>query len=512
MPVTPDTSFSVASVSKTFTAALILALVEDGRLSLDGSAKGYLPSLPIDPAITVRELLDHTSGLRDFFFGAGVDHALLSQPARVWDPKRSFKYVGKPFSKPGAEWHYSNTNYLVLGMLAEAVGGAPIADQLRDRFFTPLRMDDTYYQVPGEPWPGPVAHGYRFLGADPALPAIDLSDGSAIVPFTSVVTAAGGAGSIASSAGDLARWALALYGGDLLDPATRDAMVADVARTAPLKPGIPYGLGVQAITVDGHPTLGHSGRFLGARAVVRWLPRERIAIAVLTNQSRSDPNVVLASLLKLAFQPPTRLPLLRRRPLTAPGARGNRNRRRPVPAPRPVGTDGSGASRPDGGETGTTSRKGLHGDPCRCLHERGDGERHPRAPWSRSATPLRRAGRSPSTAWRGRASTTRPLPPPAPWPSRATTSSSRSRTTIPGSRSTRRGTTSSSNRARTPWRATSRRMPGFDPGRALTRPSGEFLLLRDVRLSIARTPGGRRSPPATTPWSIATRSIASGRT
>jgi CubicO group peptidase (beta-lactamase class C family) len=80
-------------------------------------------------------------------------------------------------------------------------------------------------------------------------------------------------------------------------------MVADAARTAPLKPRIPYGLGVQAIAVDGHPTLGHSGRFLGARAVVRWLPRERIAIAVLTNQSRTDPNLVLTSLLKLAFEP-----------------------------------------------------------------------------------------------------------------------------------------------------------------------------------------------------------------
>lgn len=303
VPVTPDTSFSVASVSKTFTAALILALVEDGRLSLDGAAKGYLPSLPINPTITVRQLLDHTSGLRDFYFGAGVDHALLSKPARVWDPARSFKYVGKPFSKPGVEWHYSNTNYLVLGMLAEAVGGAPEADQLRDRFFTPLKMDDTFYQVPGKPWPGPVAHGYRFLGTDTALPAIDLSDGTPIVPFTSVVTAAGGAGSIASSADDLAHWAAALYGGDVLDRATRDAMVADTLRTAPLKPRIPYGLGVQATNVDGFPTLGHSGRFLGARAVVRWLPREHIAIAVLTNQSRADPNVLLASLLKLAVQP-----------------------------------------------------------------------------------------------------------------------------------------------------------------------------------------------------------------
>ena len=303
VPVTPDTSFSVASVSKTFTAALILSLVEDGRLSLDGAARSYLPSLPIHPRITVRQLLDHTSGLRDFYFGAGVDRALLSKPARVWNPARSLKYVGKPFAKPGVEWHYSNTNYLVLGMLAEAVGGAPIADQLDARFLEPLGLDDTFYQRPGDPWSGPVARSYRFVGASPKLPAIDVSDGTPIVPFTSVVTAAGGAGSIASSADDLVHWARALYGGDALSEDSRDAMVADIARTASYAPGVAYGLGVQAGSVDGHPTLGHSGRFLGARAVVRWLPRERIAIAVVTNQSRTDPNRTLASLLKLALQP-----------------------------------------------------------------------------------------------------------------------------------------------------------------------------------------------------------------
>jgi D-alanyl-D-alanine carboxypeptidase len=303
IPVTPDTSFSVASVSKTFTAALTLALVDEGRIALDGAAKSYLPSLPIDPAITVRELLDHTSGLRDLYFGAGVDHALLSKPARIWSPARSLKYVGKPFAKPGVEWHYSNTNYLILGMLDEAVGGAPLADQLLDRFFGPLGLDDTFYQQPDVPWPGPVARGYRFLGTQPDLPAIDLSDGTAIRPFTSVVTAAGGAGSIATSASDLVRWAAALYGGDLLGQDARDAMVGDIARVARYAPRVAYGLGVQSVVVAGHPTLGHSGRFLGARAVVRWLPRERVGIAVLTNQSRTDPNPVLASLLKLAFQP-----------------------------------------------------------------------------------------------------------------------------------------------------------------------------------------------------------------
>jgi Beta-lactamase class C and other penicillin binding proteins len=301
-PVTSDTVFSVASISKTFTAALILALVEDGRLSLDSTAKTYLPGLAIDPAITVRQLLDHTSGLRDFYFHPRIDKALLTQPARVWDASMSLSYVGKPWAKPGVSWHYSNTNYLVLGMLAEAVGGAPVADQLRDRFFIPLRLDHTYYQAVTTP-PGPVARGYRFTGSAPALPAIDLSDGTQVVPFTSVVTAAGAAGSIATNAGDLVRWARALYSGDALDRASRDAMVADVVRTAPYHPTVAYGLGVQAVRVDGHITLGHSGRFLGARVVVRWLPDERIAIAVLTNQSRRDPNVVLADLLALGLLP-----------------------------------------------------------------------------------------------------------------------------------------------------------------------------------------------------------------
>lgn len=300
--VTTDTAFPVASVSKTFTAALILALVQDGRVRLDASARAYLPTLPIDPTITIGELLDHTSGLRDFFLGAGIDKALLGQPAQVWDPARSLSYLGKPFAKPGAEWHYSNTNYLVLGMVAEAVGGAPVADQLRARFLAPLGLDHTYFQVAETPR-GPVVHDYRFAGPGSTLPAIDLSDGTSVMPFTSVVTAAGAAGSIASTAGDLVRWAKALYGGTALARTTRDLMVDDVLRTVRFKPATAYGLGVQAVVVDGRPTLGHSGRYLGARAVVRWLTEDRIAISVVTNQSRTDPNVIAAALLGTALAP-----------------------------------------------------------------------------------------------------------------------------------------------------------------------------------------------------------------
>ncbi|MEP6639931.1 MAG: serine hydrolase domain-containing protein, partial [Chloroflexota bacterium] len=301
-PVTSDTAFPVASVSKTFTAALILGLVADGRLALDAPVRTYLPTLAIDGAITVRQLLDHTSGLRDFFFHPRIDHALLADPSSVWDAARTLGYIGKPYARPGTSWHYSNTNYLILGLLAEAVGDGSVAEQLRVRFLTPLGLDHTYYQAAEAP-KGPLTHSYRFTGTNPKLPAIDLSDGSTIVPFTSVVTAAGAAGSIASTSIDLAHWARALYGGIALDPASRTAMLDDIARTTVYKPGVAYGLGVQSVAIGGHRTLGHSGRYLGARTAIRWLPDEQVAIAVVTNQSRSDVNVIVADLLKLALSP-----------------------------------------------------------------------------------------------------------------------------------------------------------------------------------------------------------------
>jgi D-alanyl-D-alanine carboxypeptidase len=302
-PVTPDTEFAVASISKTFLAALILELAEEGTLELEAPVRDYLPDLAIDPAITVHQLLDHTSGLHDFFYDPDIDKALLADRERVWTAEDSLAYVGKPYFKPGKGWHYSNTNYVILGLLAEAVGGAPLATQLHARFLAPLGLDHTHYQAVDEPL-GPLARAYRFDGPGLDEPAVPLTDGTEVVPFTSVVTAAGSAGSIASTAEDLVTWARALYGGRILQPATLAAMVADARATAPFKPSIPYGLGVQVATIDGRPTLGHSGRLLGSRTVVRWLPDEGIAIAVLTNQSRNDPNLVARALLRVVLGTP----------------------------------------------------------------------------------------------------------------------------------------------------------------------------------------------------------------
>jgi D-alanyl-D-alanine carboxypeptidase len=299
-PVTRDTQFAVASISKTFLAARILTLVEAGELGLDEPVSTHLPELGLDKGITVRRLLDHTSGLHDYFYDPDIDEALLADRARAWTTEDVLGYIGEPYFKPGRGWHYSNTNYVVLGMLAERIAGEPLADQLRREFFEPLGLIHTHYQGVEKPV-GPLAQAYRFNGPALDLAPIPLTDGTDVVPFTSVVTAAGSAGSLASTAEDLVVWARALYEGNALSSRSRLAMVADVQVTAPFEPSIPYGLGVQAATVDGRPTLGHSGRLLGSRTAVRWLPDQRIAIAVLTNQSRADPNLVVRALLRVVL-------------------------------------------------------------------------------------------------------------------------------------------------------------------------------------------------------------------
>ena len=115
--VTPETGFALASISKTFTAAVVLDLVDEGKLKLDERVAPLLPSFGIDRRVTVRMLLDHTSDLNDFFFNPKIDHALQSNPDATWTAKRTWRYVPAGRIRPGKVWAYSNTNYLVLGEL-----------------------------------------------------------------------------------------------------------------------------------------------------------------------------------------------------------------------------------------------------------------------------------------------------------------------------------------------------------------------------------------------------------
>ena len=301
-PVTPDTAFAIASMTKTFTAALILRLVEDGKLSLDDRVAPLLPGVKVGKTITVRMLLDHTSGLADFFFGKGIDRALLADRSRTWTAARALRYVGPRRYLPGKGWNYSNTNYLLLGLIAERVGGAPFASQVRERFLDPLGLTGAYVQAAEAPR-GRPARGYRFDGPGKTFPPIDLSDGTVVRPFTSVVTAAGAAGNIAATSRDLARWAQALYGGQVLRPETLQAAVDDATRIARYSRTAGYGLGVQVTRIGTHRAWGHSGRLLGFRGELRYLPDEGVAIAILTNQSRADVHRIVEALLRIAAPP-----------------------------------------------------------------------------------------------------------------------------------------------------------------------------------------------------------------
>ncbi len=299
--VTPKTGFALASISKTFTAAVVLQLIEEGRLKLDERVAPLLPAYGIDRRVTVRMLLDHTSDLNDFFFDPRIDHALQSNPDATWTAKRTWRYVPPGRIRPGKVWAYSNTNYLVLGELVKAVTGRSLAKEIRDRLFGPLDLQDAWYQGAENPR-ADLSTGYRLVPVTGGAKPVPVAPASDVMPFRSVVTAAGGAGSIAATAKDTARWMQAFAGGRVLSPTMQAAMIRDASHTRALHAAVTYGLGIQLVSIDGYPALGHSGRYLGYRNVVRYLPSVGVTIAVLTNQGVVDPSVIASSLLKIALR------------------------------------------------------------------------------------------------------------------------------------------------------------------------------------------------------------------
>lgn len=301
VPVAPTTAFSAGSVSKTFLAALILQLADEGRLSLDDPVLRWLPTALVPADATIRELLDHTSGLYDFFSNPAIDTALLADRRRAWTPARALGYMRSPYCTPGTCWHYSNSNYVLLGQVVQRVTGNPVAAELRRRFLAPLRLVRTFVQG-AEAARGTVATSYEVLGSGSSIRTTSQADGTAISPFTSVVTAAGSAGATAATSRDLAVWARRLYGGAVLRP---DALVAmlDVSHSLGAGSALPYGLGVEEAWLGGRLTVGHNGRLIGAGATMRYLPDSGFSVAVVTNQDRVSPDTFAAALLAIAFPP-----------------------------------------------------------------------------------------------------------------------------------------------------------------------------------------------------------------
>jgi D-alanyl-D-alanine carboxypeptidase len=293
-----DTLFSIGSISKTFVAALAGRLSERGTISLDDKVARYVPTFPNAANITLRELLNHTSGIHDIFTAPGMAAAILSNTSRVWTPDQVLARAGKPyFSKPGTNYRYSNTNYVLLGACLERATGRTLADMIRTEFLVPLGLTHTFLQTE-EQATGPLAHGYM----PPASKPRDVSAGQTMLPYTSEATVAGAAGAFVSTASDLAAWASALYGGGVLDEATLTSMV-DTSPTLPYHLQYPYGLGFEKTAVAGLTAWGHRGHLDGFWSSMQYLPDAHVAVVVLTNADWANP-LTITSKLVAALQAP----------------------------------------------------------------------------------------------------------------------------------------------------------------------------------------------------------------
>lgn len=266
VPIRADQRFRIGSVTKTFVATLVLMLVDDGRVSLDDSVERWLPGqVPDGRAITVRQLLSHTSGLFDYV----DDPRVLRAPSRRWRPTElvGLAVARDPLAPPGRRFAYASTNYVLLGEIVQKAGRAPLGRQLRDRIFDPLGLRRTSY-VPGVVT-GTHVHGHRppqHQGVVTGRP-VDVSD--------EAVWWAGAAGAIVSTADDLHRFYRALLRGRLLGPATMSQMTRLVPAGA-----YRYGLGLATFPTPCGPAWGHTGNVQGT-ITVAWNTRDASRQVVL---------------------------------------------------------------------------------------------------------------------------------------------------------------------------------------------------------------------------------------
>ncbi len=287
--VTADTLFSIGSITKTFTGATALRLEQSGAIGFDDPVSKYLPDYPNGSKITIRMLLNHTSGLRDIFEAAVFKPIDADHSAR-WTPEETLALVGKPYFAPGRGYHYSSTNYIVLGRALEVAAGRPLAELVHAELLDPLGLDGTFLQWQ-EDVSGPKAHGY----AGPASAPRDLSGSYELIPYTSEASAVGAGGGMVATASDVARWAAALYGGGILDPASMTSMT-DVSASKPYKPSFNYGMSFQQLPIAGRIAWGHRGHLDGFWSAVACFPESGITIAMLTNADWINPLISIGSI------------------------------------------------------------------------------------------------------------------------------------------------------------------------------------------------------------------------
>ena len=277
-PATPDMRYGIGSISKQFTAAAILLLQQEGRLGIDDPVGKYVPGLSRGNEVTIRQILSHTSGYQDFW-----PQDYLMEPMKQNAAPQSImdRWAKQPLDfEPGVRWQYSNTGFVLAGMIVEKVSGMPFFQFIQKRLLDPLGMKSAR-DFDSNPR-APDAIGYIRYGLGPLRPAPDAGKGWMY-----------GAGELAMTAGDLAKWDISLIHRSVLSPASYRSMFAATL----LKNGASsnYGLGVFTQMSGGHFLVEHNGEVSGFTAENFVYPEDSAAIVVLTNQDAAPASGAIAS-------------------------------------------------------------------------------------------------------------------------------------------------------------------------------------------------------------------------
>jgi D-alanyl-D-alanine carboxypeptidase len=316
-PPAANTHFRIASNTKTMTAALIVLLAQDGKLKFSDPVSTYVPDVPNGENITVAQLLKMRSGIYGFTSDPALAAVMDSDPGKAWTPQEvlDIAFRHPPRFAPDASFEYSNTNYVLLGLIAEKAGGRPLAEQFQERLFGPVGLTQTSYPATDDTsMPAPYSHGYMYGGsyyalADVPYPA-DMqaaAEAGTLQPIdytnqnSSYANAAGGA---ISTAEDLATWIQALVSGKVFNPDYHQQWLTSLQLEDPDDPdGQKYGYGISYQRFGQNAAMYyHGGELPGFNSFMGYDPDNDVALVIWTNltlslDGRTTANAMLPAVL-----------------------------------------------------------------------------------------------------------------------------------------------------------------------------------------------------------------------
>lgn len=302
IPPAPNTHFRIASNTKTMTAAVIVLLAQDGKLKLSDPVSSYVPGVPNGENITVAQLLKMRSGLYGYTADPALATVMDADPGKAWTPQEvlDIAFRHPPQFAPDASYEYNNTNYALLGVIAEKVGGRPLAQQFADRLFGPVGLTQTSLPATDDTsMPAPYSHGYMYGGSfyaladDPYPPEMQSAAKAGTLQPTdytnqnsSYATAAGGA---ISTADDLATWMTALVSGKVLNADYHQQWLTSVQAEDPDAPdGQKYGYGISYQRFGPNAAMFyHGGELPGFNSFMGYDPDNDVALVIWTNLTLS---------------------------------------------------------------------------------------------------------------------------------------------------------------------------------------------------------------------------------